>query len=237
LDALIAKLKSSDESRLVVEHLQTAHAYLHGAMPNECTHNLELARDAADTLPSKPLAAEVKGTIGGLLHDLHPAAPGRAPHHVRTGVPQQESPSAPAKGLGRLFQGDDVSLGIFYPKKHVVAVFPTFERAEVGLGALSAAGFRMWEAIAVPGVEVARFLEELRLHQSLWSSLMTEFSRLLDTEAALVDRYGEWARQGAGFLVAYSPAQADAEGIAELIKPLDPQALHWFMPGYIQHLR
>jgi hypothetical protein len=47
MDALIEKLKRTGEGELLIEHLQTAHAYLLGAMPAECEHNLELARDAA----------------------------------------------------------------------------------------------------------------------------------------------------------------------------------------------
>jgi hypothetical protein len=65
---------------------------------------------------------------------------------------------------------------------------------------------------------------------------MAQFSRLLDTEAPMVDQYGRWAHQGAGFLIAYSPTQTQAEEIFELLKPRNPMAVHWFMPRYIRHL-
>jgi len=234
LDALIAKLKDNGESELLIEHLQTAHAYLHGAMPEEYAHNLELARGASGVVSHKPLAGEVKDAIDGLLHGLHPATPSHWRHHSSL---ESQAPAATAKGLGRFFHGTDSSLGIFYPKKHVVAVFPSFHFAETARDLLSASGLRIWEVIAVPGYEVDEFFVEIREHHSLWAALMMHFSRLLDTEAGLVDRYGQWARRGAGFVVAYSPTDAQAEGITELLKPLDPLAMHWFMAGSIRHLQ
>lgn len=242
LDSLIAKVKSSGESQLLIEHLQTAHAYLQGAMPEECIHNLEMAHTASAELSAGALESEVKQAIASLVRSLRPSAQPHWHHHLRSNPAGADSasasdrPRATATGLGEFFHGSGISLGIFYPKKHVVAVFPAFDLAQAGRDVLSGAGFRMWEVIAVPGEEVAQFLEELRAHRSLWSDLMVEFSRVLDTEAGLVDCYGQWARRGSGFLIAYSPTQAEAEGIFELLKPLDPVAVHWFMAGYIRHL-
>jgi hypothetical protein len=234
LDVLIAKLKSNGESELLIEHLQTAHAYLHGAMPEEYAHNLELARGASGAMSHKSLANEAKDAIDGLLYGRHPAAPPYWRHRSKS---PHQPPAATAKGLGKFFHGTDSSLGIFYPKRHVVAVFPSFHLAETARDLLSASGFRMWGVIALPGYEVEEFFIELREHHSLWADLMMHFSRLLDTEAGLVDRYGQWARRGAGFVVAYSPTDTQAEGIAELLKPLDPLAMHWFMAGSIRHLQ
>jgi hypothetical protein len=237
LDALVTKLKVSGESALLIEHLQTAHAYLRGGMAEECSHNLELAQGASGKIAAHPLEREVRETIANLLHGLHASGSSHWPHHAkRDHHPANASPSSSAKGLAEFFEGGDVSLGIFYPKKHVVAVLPSYELAHSGHDVLSRAGFRMWEAIAVPGDEVARFLDELRAHRSLWSALITEFSRLLDTEATLVDHYGRWARRGAGFLVAYSATEDDAERIFELVRQFHPVAVHWFMSGYIRHL-
>jgi hypothetical protein len=233
LDALIAKLKDNGESELLIEHLQTAHAYLHGAMPRECAHNLELAHGASGAVTDKALEGEVKNAITDLLDGLHPSVAMHLRHRWRS---EQVSQPATAKGLGKFFGGADLSLGIFYPKKHVVAVFSSFHHAEAARDVLSHAGFRLWEVIAVPGHQVDEFLVDLREHHSLWAELMVQFSRLLDTEAPLVDHYGQWARRGSGFLVAYSPTQAQAEEIFELLMPLHPMAMHWFMPGYIRHL-
>jgi hypothetical protein len=234
LDDLIAKLKDGGENRLVIEHLQTAQAYLHGAMPDEAAHNLELARESAASLSSKSLEDEVKETIAHLLPALHPLAPAHWRHRLATdeGVRQP----ATAKGLAEFFHGADATLGMFYPKKHVVAVFPSFALAESARDLLSEQGFRRSEAIAVPGYEVEEFLAELREHHLLWNELMMHFSRLLDTEAGLVDRYSDLARRGAGFLVAYSPTQEQAEGVSDLLKPLDPTTMHWFMAGYIRDM-
>ncbi len=233
LAELIAKVKRAGENELLIEHLQAAHAYLQGAMPQECAHNLEMASRALDEISSKLLGNEVKHTVAALLHDLHPA-----PHdHWRhRGSPETRPRRATAKGLDEFFRGADVSLGIFYPKKHVVALFPSFQAAELAQELLFASGFRMWEVIALPGYEVDAFFGELRKHHSLWADFMMHFSRLLDTEAGLVDRYRRWARRGAAFLIAYSPTQAQAEGIFNLLQPLDPIAVHWFGAGYIRHL-
>lgn len=249
LDALIEKLKTCGGSELLIEHLQTAHAYLHGGMLQECDHNLGLARaaiaraaltrEASGALPAD-LESEVNAVIDDVSQSLHPSAAPPRRHHVKAGhALATEGPPATAKGLDEFFEGGDVSFGVFYPKKHVVAVFRSFEQAQAGQEALAGAGFRLWETIAVPPEEVLRFLKELRGHHTLWSNLMMEFSRLLDTEAGLVDSYGRWARAsrekpGAGFLIAYSPTEADAEGIFELLRPLRPFAFHWFMAGYIR---
>jgi hypothetical protein len=233
LDALIARVKGSGEGDLLVEHLQTAHAYLHGAMPMECAHNLELARNASNTLSAKPLRDEVNETVDDLVKALNSS------EMTHAEVPRPVSgrvATVTAKGLSEFFQGDDTSFGIFYPKKHVVAVFTSFEQAQAGYKALSAAGFRLWEIVAVSGAEVASFLEEIRFHRALWDELVAEISRLLDTEINLVEHYALWAKYGYGFLVVRSPDSDAAERIAGILDPLDPMAMHWFMSGYIRHL-
>lgn len=232
MDELIAKLKRVGNSELLVEHLQTAHAYYHGAMPEECAHNLELAAKASNALPGRVLADEVKRTVANLLHGLHGAPPPYWRHHAAVSY---RAPCATAQGLNEFFHGTDISLGIFYPKKHVVAIFRSYGAAQSAHDILSASGFRMWEAIAMPGEEIEEFIEELRDHHSLWGGLMMEISRVLDTEAALVDRYSRCARRGAGFLIAYSPTQSQAEGIFSLLQPLQPVAMQWFAAGYIRH--
>ncbi len=237
-DGLIEKMKQSGDSDydLVREHLETAHAYFLGAMTAECAHNLELAQAASEALPEKPLEHELTETIATLLVELHPT---RAPvrwRHVPKSDPASDGRQPAGNELADFFQRAGVSFGIFYPKQHVVAIFPSLEAAKAGHDALCAAGFRIWEVTAVSGEEVEKFLEELREHRSLWDDLMAEISRLLDTEVNLIARYAHWARAGAGFLVAYSPTEADAEGVSDLLKPLGPVAMHWFMGGYIRHL-
>lgn len=233
LDALIAKVKGGGDSELLVEHLQTAHAYLQGAMPEECVHNLEMASEAAAALSARSLAGEVRQTVAAVLHDLHPFPPAHWRHHAGS---RAHGPSATAEGLAEFFHGAELSLGILYPKKHVIAVFGSYIPAQSARVVLSAAGLRPGEVIAVPGAEMQQFIEDARQHQSLWGGLMMRVSRVLDTEAGLVDRYSIWARRGAAFLVAYSPTQAQAEEISDLLKPLYPVAVHWFATGYIRRL-
>lgn len=236
LEALIAKVENCEGGELVIEHLQTASAYLQGAMPEECAHNLNMARRASHALTDGKLKSEVEHAAAEILETLHPLVRRHWSHHLKK--PDMAAAGAPpnAKGLDAFFHGHDVKFGVFYPTKHVVAVFPSFPEAQAASAALLTAGFKTWEVIAVPGPEVRRFLRELQQHHTLWSALMMEFSRILDTEANLVDDYARWARLGAGFLIASSPTQEDAEAMFELLKPFKPGAVHWFMPGYIRHM-
>jgi hypothetical protein len=231
LETLIAKLKKSGDSRseLLTEHLETAYAYLRGAMPKECAHNLEFAQELAESLPSTPLLAEVREAVAAGLGALQSCPPALDPPSA------SRTAATTAEGLADFLHGAGVRFGIFYPTKHAVSVFPTLEAARAGHYALCDAGFRQSDVL-VPGVEVERFLENLRAHRHLQTDLMTELSRLLDTEASLVDRYTRWAHEGSGFLVACCRTEADAEVIAALLKPFDPIAIHWFTAGYIRHL-
>lgn len=233
LEAVILKLKIANEGEHLVEHLQTAYAYLHGAMPGECVHNLELARQAAGGLRQKALQDEVKQAIDDLMQALRSSQSSHRPIHTPMAG---DAPPVTAMGVAEFFHGEDVSFGIFYPKKHVVAVFPSYEKAQAAYKVLSAEGFRMWEFIAVPGSEVERFLEQIRMNRTLWDELAKEVSRFLDTEINLVEHYGQWARQGAGFLVVRAADAAAAERVAAILGPLNPFAMHWFMSAYIRHL-
>jgi hypothetical protein len=221
LNAVIGKIKAFGDRDygLLVEHLEMASAYLLGAMPSECAHNLKLAQRSAERLSGKPLPGELGETIAGVLRDL-------------------KSPPAPAGSTetSAFFQRAGVSFGIFYPNRHVVAVFPSLDAAQAGFQALERAGFRLWETIVVPGEEAEKFLEELRAHGPLWTGLMTEVARLQQTEAVVVDRYEQLAQSGAGFLVAYAPGQEEAISISQLLEPLQPLEMHWFMPGYIRQM-
>jgi hypothetical protein len=236
-DSLIERMKQSGDQayELEIEHLETAHAYFLGAMTVECVHNLELAQQAAENLSGTPFHQELQEAVAALLCELRSSVPAQRRHVPRSdSVPERYG--RPPRGLADFFQGTNVRFGIFYPKQHVVAVFTSFESAQAGYRALSAAGFQTWEIIAVPGEDVRSFLEELREHRTAWDYLVSEISRLLDTEVTLIDRYSHWARTGAGFLVAYSLTEEDAETISNLLKPFEPIAMHWFMAGYIRRL-
>jgi len=218
LSAVIAKLKATGDAdyRLLVEHLETACSYLLGAMPGEATLNLKLAQQCR---PGKPVPGELDETIAKILNGL-----------------SSRRMMGDSREVSAFFQRAGVSFGIFYPTKHVVAVFPSLEAAQAGHQALASAVFRMWETIVVTGEEAEKFLEELRTHEPLWTGLMTEVSKLPRQEANVVDRYAYLAHTGAAFLVAYAPDEAEAEKVSQILEPLHPDAMHWFMPGYIRHL-
>src|ERR1700730_6925397 len=108
-DALIEKMKQSGDSDydLVREHLETAHAYSLGAMPAECTHNLELAQPASEALSGKPVEHELQTSIATLLFEVHRSAPAHWRH----------VPRSTEIGLAEFFQRAGVSFGMFYPKQ------------------------------------------------------------------------------------------------------------------------
>jgi hypothetical protein len=238
LDALIAKLKrsASPASELLIEHLETAHAYLLGAMPRECIFNLSLARTAAGGLSNAAHQREAEETIDAVLSSLekHPAD-GLHLTGDKLRVSDHQ-PSATAAGLSEFFHGADAKFGTFYPFQYVVAVFPSFERSTAGESLLRQEGLRSGEVLAIPGYAFAEFLEEHRAHRGLGGMLVTLVSRFLDTEVVLMDSYMTWARSGSGFLFAYGKTEAAMESIAQLLTPLGPFSMHGFLTGSIRHL-
>ena len=115
LNAVIGKLKACGDNdyRLLIEHLETASAYLLGAMPSECEHNLRMAQRSAERLSGKPLPSELGETIACVLKDL------RLPHTT-----------ADSNETSAFFQRAGVNFGIFYPTRHVVAIFASLEAAQ-----------------------------------------------------------------------------------------------------------
>ena len=247
LDHLIARLRdvrlgnaNDGQRNLLIEHLTTARAMLLGAMPEECVTNLRLARDTAGTLSGKPLQSEVKEAISDLLDSVPDLPPAEWRHHPREN--HRPPVSAAPVGLTGFFQGPDAgqssgaSHGIFYPKKHVVVVFSSFESAKAACQGLRNAGYADHEVLAVPGDEVIRFFNELRGQSGIWSELFTQLSWFLDTEASLVGRYAGWAKEGSGFLIVYSPTETEASDTADLLHRFEPMSAHWFTSGYIRQL-
>ena len=240
LDTLIAKLKDGPEEdarALLIEHLQTAHAYLHGAMRAEYVANLELAAQAARSLSDPAMKTELKESVAELVERQRrsPQVEGTHPQtadHLNLHTDR----SVTASQLANYFQGRSVQLGRFYPRKQVIAVFPTFEFASRARQILYYAGFPGNAILAVSGNEFYNYLEDLRRHQGPSAILLTAVSRFLDTGAPLVDRYGEWASQECGFLVVSSPTEASAVRVSRLLQNLGPVAMHWFTAGYIWRL-
>jgi hypothetical protein len=242
-DALISRLNQSastadqNDIPLLIEHLETAHAYLHGSMPLESTVNLEMARATAMGLSDASLKDECKQMIDGMLGRLAATntPPARAadawrPPAVLT-PHNEESVTAPE--LTGYFKDKGITSGAFYPTKHVVAVFETFDLASSARQRVSNAGFDGKQALVSSGADFGKFLEDLRANRSIAGAVLTEVSRILDTEQGQIDQYEDWARRGYSFLVVYSATEECARQISSLVMELGPVALHWFAPSAV----
>ena len=130
--------------------------------------------------------------------------------------------------LSTLFKGSETWLGVFYPKRYIIATFPSFDNAISAKQALRATGFRSDEVRAVSGGEMLHFFRDLRVRTGFLGDLMTEFSRFIGTEASFFDRDIWEARHGAGFLAVHCSTEQEAEHIRELLTPLHPAAMQWY---------
>jgi len=240
LDGLIATLshKSSEQVDLLVEHLHSARIYGLGAMPNEYAAALRDARDAAGRLKEKKLRQTLQGAIDYFLTEMSHAHP---PHEAERQHRMHSRQHGPAprgmrSHLWDFFSGSNISFGVFYPKRHIVAIFPSFEVAKQAEAALRDAGFSEQEVLGIPAEEMLQFLEEFRLHAGLWGVLMEGLSRIFGTEEVFVDNDIRRAREGAGFLAVYSPEDGESERILQLFEPFGPVAIQRYMAWGIQSL-
>jgi len=138
--------------------------------------------------------------------------------------------------LATLFREPETSLGVFYPKHYVIATFPSFDAAKSANQALSHVGFDETESRAVPGSDLLDYFDELHAQTGFLGDLMTEFSRLIGTEASFADKDVRQARRGAGFVAAHCATEAEAERIRDIILPYDPVAVQWYRAGAIRSL-
>jgi hypothetical protein len=130
--------------------------------------------------------------------------------------------------LTSFFKGSDSTLGVFYPADYIIAIFPTFASAEAASQALRGAGLSEDEVLAIPGSEVLKYFKEFRAHSGYWAGIMSMLSRAFGTEQVFADDDVESAQAGEGFVAIYSPGEAQAARIRELVKPFDPKAMHWY---------
>jgi hypothetical protein len=241
-DALIAYLREaakSNEHNLVVQHLKAARAYLEGGMPSECAFNLELARDASGELPDHRIGEECTEFVDQVLARLSATtSPRRKRGPSLAPIPDHapDEPSTTAIQLTAYFHGGGVRFGSFYPVKHLVAVVESYDLADRGRSRLTSVGFPPAQVMAVSGEEFNKFLEDLKISRSLTGAFMTEVSRILDTEAGLIDQYSGWAKLGAGFVIAYSPTEASAGKVSGILMDVSPVAAHWFATNSIHRL-
>ena len=135
-----------------------------------------------------------------------------------------------------LFKGSETYLGVFYPKKYIIATFPTFETAVSAKRALRAIGVSPDEVRAVSGWEMLHFFSELRMRSGPLGVLMTGFSRLIGTEASFVDRDVWEARHGAGFVAVHCSTEREADRIRKVLTPMHPAAMQWYRTGGVHSL-
>ena len=138
--------------------------------------------------------------------------------------------------LSTLFKGSETYLGVFYPKKYIIATFPSFEAAMSAKRALLASDVSPDEVRAVSGWEMLHFFGELRVRTGPLGALMTEFSRWIGTEASFVDRDIWEARHGAGFIAVHCSTEREADGIRKALTPMHPAAMQWYRAGGVQSL-
>ena len=138
--------------------------------------------------------------------------------------------------LSTLFKGSETWLGVFYPRRCIIATFQSFESAISAKQALRATGLRPDEISAVSGGEMLRFFGELRARTGLLGDLMTGFSRLIGTEASFFDRDIWEASHGAGFLAVHCSTERMADRVRELVMPLHPTAMQWYRTTAVDSL-
>lgn len=238
LDDMIAALERSTQRDLLIEHLRSARTYLLGTMPEEFLVNLESAKNALNTIPDGNLRRAMSEALTNLLDDMsHHEVPQIRQHehhpHPRAHKP---TPTGAPSNLRNFFNVSDTSFGVFYPKKFIVAILPSFESAKGAEGALRDAGFTPDEVLAATGVEMLRFFEDLRVRAGLWGGLMEALSLALGTEATFVVQDAAEARAGAAFLAVYDPRDAETEHICKLVAPWRPISMRRYAAGSIETL-
>jgi hypothetical protein len=236
LDRLISQVATLPESQsdLLLEHLRSARTYLLGAMPEEYGFSLRSARETATIgLADASVQRSVTKDLAGLLDGAH----------ARTGserglpAPHRRNPSAidhTKSELRQFFHGTETTLGVFYPKHYIFAAFPSLQRAKTAALALKSAGYS--DVLAASAEETSRFFDELRSAAGIWGALMASVSRFFGTEEVFADIDAREAQKGAGFLAVYSPKEAQAEQILDLVAPFDPLVMQLYLPGGIRSL-
>jgi len=242
LDEVIADLGHSQQNRddLLIEHLQSARAYLLGAMPEEYTLCLQNARDNLSLVRDESARRHLEDALSALLDEIENAGTPRGGRRRSPARTDRDPFAGDGCGSGAdlfaFFKGAKTSMGVFYPWKYVIATFPSFEAARAAGDALRQASMGADEVMAVAGEEMLKFFDQLRSEASLFGALMEGLSRVIATEAAFVEADIRRASEGAGFLAIYHPDEADTQRLRELLAPLEPISMHWYRRGSIESL-
>jgi hypothetical protein len=236
LTELIQVLETRKEFGHITEHLHSAHTYLLGSMPREYEASLEDARKAAAGVDDADLRHSLDNAIAMLREETHRSDAHAEDLHQTAEKPHGRVPTEARSRLWDFFSTADVSFGVFYPKNHAVATFPTFEMASAAVVALRAAGFTEREAIAARSEEMLVFLAELKKHLGLWGRMMGEISRFFGTEEIFVKQDVREAVHGAGFVAVFCPTEAEAGRVNKLLEPYGPVAIRHYWTGGIENV-
>ncbi|MEO5657664.1 MAG: hypothetical protein ABIO65_02310 [Nitrospiria bacterium] len=238
LDEILGTLDlyRKEDVALIREHLQAARTYLLGAMPNEYIANLRDARSAAGSLSDKGVGKSLVNVLDYLLEEMEDLESFHAGQHQVQPKPHGSIPTVSHSYLWGFFSTADISFGVFYPKGHIMAVFPSFQAAKEAETVMLNEGFGGQEVMAIHSDDMLQFLDELRLHAGLWGVLMSELSRMFGTEEIFVLHDIRKADQGAGFLAVFCPLDSDGEHIPELLAPFGPLSMQRYMASGIRSL-
>lgn len=129
-----------------------------------------------------------------------------------------------------------MTLGTFYPKRHLIAAFASMGPARAAETTLHEIGFGDREARAIPGREMRQLMQELHAQAGLWGEVMSRLSRALGTEQVFVDHDNRLAHEGAAFLAVYCPNESEAGRIRDLLMRFDPISMRRYLTGGIQSL-
>jgi hypothetical protein len=138
--------------------------------------------------------------------------------------------------LSAFFRDADTRFGIFYPKDYLLAIFPNFLDADRAKKKLIDSGTPDEDSIAVTGEEVVHYAEESLFKKGLWGVLMTELSRVIDTEAAYADKDLAMAKLGAAFIAVHCPTEVTKTAAWKCIEPTHPSVARYYHFGGIEHL-
>src|SRR5271156_6364308 len=89
--------------------------------------------------------------------------------------------------LAAFFKGADTRLGVFYPDRALIAIFPDIKRAQNAKGKLFGAGFSDDEALVAPGADLIDLIQEESARSGVLGYLIRKVSRFLHTEAVYTD--------------------------------------------------
>jgi hypothetical protein len=138
--------------------------------------------------------------------------------------------------LGAFFKGSDTRLGVFYPQRTLIAIFPSIDRAETAKQQLRGAGYSEDEVVAASGADLVELVHEESAKSGLFGHLITELSRFLATEATYTDRDLARAKRGAAVLAVHCGCERTKNNAWRLLAPMEPLAARYYALDGIEHL-